>query len=73
MVPSAGATMDDDTGEMKVKADTTSVVIHFLRIGQFLGFSGSSGPFHVTFVSVALAYAAWNAKQLWIDECVSDT
>lgn len=49
MVPSAGATMDDDTGEMKVKADTTSVATHFLRIGQFLGFSGSSGPVHVIF------------------------
>ena len=49
MVPSAGATIDDDTGEMKVRADTSSVAAHFLRVGQFLGFSGSSGLFHVTF------------------------
>jgi len=25
----AGATMDDDTGDIKVNAETTSVVIHF--------------------------------------------
>lgn len=43
--------MDDDTGEMKVKAETSSVAAHFLRVGQFMGFSGSSGPFQVTFSS----------------------
>src|ERR1700761_9409771 len=44
----AGATIADATGEMKVNDDTTKVAIHFRFIGQFLGFSGSSGPFHVT-------------------------
>lgn len=43
--------MDDDTGEMNVKADTSSVAAHFLRVGQFMGFSGSSGPFHNTFLT----------------------
>ena len=39
----AGAIIEDDTGEMRVKKDTTTVMIHFLRIVQFFGFSGSSG------------------------------
>jgi hypothetical protein len=44
----AGATIDDETGEMKVKQDTIKTIDHFLLIGQFLGLSGSSGPFQVT-------------------------
>ncbi len=48
MLVNAGATIDDDTGEMKVKEDTTSVAAHFFFMVQFFGFSGSSAPFHVT-------------------------
>lgn len=44
----AGATIDDDTGEMKVKDETTNVAAHLCPFVQFLGFSGSSGPFQVT-------------------------
>ena len=44
----AGATIDDETGEMKVKDDTTMVAAHFCLNVQFLGFSGSSGPSHDT-------------------------
>lgn len=56
IVPSAGATIDDDTGEMNVKTDTSSVAVHFLRTGQFLGFSGSSWPSHDTFWSGGLSF-----------------
>lgn len=48
MVVNAGATMEDDTGEMKVNRETVMVAAHFFFVGQFLGFSGSSGPSHVT-------------------------
>jgi len=34
MVSLAGATIEDDTGLMKVKDDTMNTVIHFLRMGQ---------------------------------------
>lgn len=44
----AGATMDDDTGDMKVKDDTIRVAAHFFLYVQFLGFSGSSASSHVT-------------------------
>lgn len=30
----AGATMEDETGDMKVNDETTSVAAHFLRYGQ---------------------------------------
>lgn len=44
----AGAIMDEETGEMKVKQETMTTADHFLPIDQFLGFPGSSGPFQVT-------------------------
>jgi len=44
----AGAIIEEDTGDMKVKEETTSVAAHFFLIDQFLGFPGSSGPSHVT-------------------------
>ena len=44
----AGATMDDETGEMRVKKDTTIVAAHFRLKVQFLGFAGSSEPSHET-------------------------
>ena len=44
----AGATTDEETGEMKVKDDMTIVAAHFRPNVQFLGFSGSLGPSHVT-------------------------
>lgn len=47
-VGSAGASMVDDTGDIKVKHDTRIVAVHFFRLGQFLGFEGSSGPDQVT-------------------------
>ena len=55
----AGAIIEEDTGDMKVKEDTTTVAAHFLLIDQFFGFSGSSGPDHVTYVvfqSVGVVY-----------------
>lgn len=48
MAVSAGATMDDETGEMNVKEETTSVAAHLCFLSQFLGFAGSSGPSQVT-------------------------
>lgn len=44
----AGAIMDDETGEMKTKREITQVFFHFVPLGQFFGFSGSSSPLHVT-------------------------
>ena len=44
----AGATIDDETGEMRVKKDTTIVAAHFRLKVQFLGFAGSSEPSHET-------------------------
>lgn len=43
-----GDTMVEDRGEMSVKEEMTNVAIHFLRLGQFLGFLGSEGESHVT-------------------------
>lgn len=37
--------MVDATGVIKVNMATVMVASHFLLIDQFLGFSGSSGPF----------------------------
>jgi hypothetical protein len=47
----AGATIDDETGEMKVNEETMKVAAHFLLKVQFLGFAESSGPSHVTYPS----------------------
>lgn len=44
MVVNAGATMEEETGEMKVKEDTTRHAAHLRRIDQFFGLAGSSGP-----------------------------
>lgn len=44
----AGATMEEETGEMKVKDETTKVAPHLRFFDQFLGYFGSSGPSHVT-------------------------
>lgn len=44
----AGAIIDEDTGEMKVNADTINVAAHFFRYDQFLGLSPSSSESHVT-------------------------
>lgn len=46
---SAGATIDEETGEMKVNSETVIVAAHFFFMLQFFGFSGSSSPDHVTF------------------------
>lgn len=41
--------MEDATGEMKVNIETVMVAAHFFLLVQFLGLSGSSDPFHVTY------------------------
>ena len=48
MLMRAGAIMELDTGEMKVKRETVIVAAHFFCLLQFLGFSGSCGPSQVT-------------------------
>ena len=53
----AGATIDDETGEMNVKDDTTIVAAHFFFIVQFFGFSGSLVPFHVTYQEESVSRA----------------
>ena len=40
----AGATMQEETGDMKVNEDKITVAAHFFLKLQFFGFSGSSGP-----------------------------
>ena len=44
----AGAIIELDTGEMKVKSETVMVAAHFLCRLQFFGFIGSAGPSQVT-------------------------
>ena len=48
---SAGATIDEETGEMNVNSETVMVAAHFFVALQFFGFSGSSSPSHVTCTS----------------------
>lgn len=59
--PSAGVTMVDEKGEMKVKHETRIVAVHFLAHGQLNGFSGSSGPSQ-EMVSVDACTAASGAE-----------
>jgi len=40
----AGAAILDANGETKVYRAIMSVILHFLELAKFLGFSGSSGP-----------------------------
>lgn len=44
----AGADMEEDVGEMKVKTETMAVAAHFALNVQFLGLAGSLGEVHVT-------------------------
>lgn len=48
MVDMAGATSEEETGEMNVKDETTRVAPHLRLVDQFLGFAGSSELSHVT-------------------------
>ena len=70
----AGATIEDDTGEMNVKDDTTIVAAHFLLKLQFFGFPGSSGPSHETCVLSAICsdildtYSGGTYK-IWVFHC----
>lgn len=48
MSRSAGAIIELETGEIKVKSETVMVAAHFLCLLQFFGFMGSSGPSQVT-------------------------
>jgi hypothetical protein len=43
----AGATIDDDMGEMNMKRELSMVIPQRLALLQFLGLAGSSGPSHV--------------------------
>lgn len=47
MYGKAGATIVEDTGDMKVNNETIIMAAHLFLPGQFLGFSGSLGPSHV--------------------------
>lgn len=60
IVERAGATIEDETGDMKVKDDTTIVAAHFLLKLQFFGFSGSSGPSHETWLVSAISTNSFN-------------
>lgn len=44
----AGAIIDEDSGETNAYIVTTITMDHFLKYGQFLGFSGSSSESQVT-------------------------
>ena len=45
---SAGAIVAELIEDRKLNDDIERSVVHFRVVGQFLGFSGSSGPSHVT-------------------------
>ncbi len=51
MAGAAGAIMDDATGVMKAMRETSPVASHLCLNVQFLGFAGSSGPSHVTYLN----------------------
>ena len=42
------AIMEEETGEMNVKKETTIVAVYVCLVDQFVGFCGSSGQSHVT-------------------------
>lgn len=63
MVSIAGATREEDTGEMNVKQETVQTAAHFFPVVQFLGFSGSSGPSHVTYQANQLVMFYRDGKQ----------
>jgi hypothetical protein len=48
MRPNAGATIDDEKGEMNMKIETKIVVPQRLPVDHSKGFSGSEGSVHVT-------------------------
>jgi hypothetical protein len=48
ITPSAGESMDDDSGVTNEKPEAMKVIIHLRRMDQFRGFAGSVGPSHVT-------------------------
>ena len=48
IVDIAGATSEEETGDMNVKHETTRVAPHLRFFDQFLGFAGSSGLSQVT-------------------------
>ena len=48
IAPIAGEIIVPDSGDRNVNEETMSVAVHRLPVDQFLGFSGSSGPFQVT-------------------------
>ena len=48
MAFNTGAMVAESIEDRKLNDDIGRSVVHFRRIGQFLGFSGSSGPAHVT-------------------------
>lgn len=52
MLAKAGAIIDELTEDSKLKSDTGTILFHLRRVVQFLGWSGSSGPSHVTCRSV---------------------
>jgi hypothetical protein len=45
----AGAIVAELMDDRKLNNDMGKREVHFRRVGQFLGFSGSSGPSHVTY------------------------
>jgi hypothetical protein len=51
MAGSAGVTIVEENGDMKVNNDTRIVAVHFRVCDQFRGFRGSYGPSHVTLTS----------------------
>jgi hypothetical protein len=47
---SAGVTIVDEKGEMKVNIETSIVTTHLRLFDQLSGFRGSCGPSHVTYM-----------------------
>ena len=49
IMENTGATMEEETGETNMNSELRIVTSHRLLLGQFLGLSGSFGPFqHAT-------------------------
>ena len=65
IVPKAGAVMDVDTGEIKVKAEEIAVTCHRAINDQFFGFSVSSGPSQVTYDDSIASSATFSYSAEW--------
>lgn len=65
----AGVTIVEEKGDMKVKSDTSIVVIHFRLLLQFRGLLGSFGPSQVIYKGCKCVYVNQKIHDLQLSLC----